>query len=149
MNQENIDKKDSTLIEYEKLVGELMNENESLKKRVTELEEENRILKGSGEPIHEIPVPEFQYESTKPILEREVIITSSDFFQDTVPLEMGKGPIVEGYSRRECPICGNTSKAFIQEIIDRSHIISAYPRMYGKKYKCGQCGREWRIPLEM
>ncbi|UCC19731.1 MAG: hypothetical protein JSV62_00190 [Promethearchaeota archaeon] len=158
MSQENIDEKDSTLIEYEKLVEELMHENESLKKRVTELEEENRILKGSEEIIHEEPIREIQYETKKPILDRDIverdiverdIVITTTLSQDTVPLEMGKGPIVDGYSRRECPICGNTNKAFIQEIIDRSHIISAYPRMYGKKYKCGQCGREWRIPLEM
>ncbi len=144
MSQENIDRKDPTLI-----IKELRDENESLKMRIVELEEEIKILLGPQEPIKEIKVPEIQYETKAPRIERDVIVSSSVFSQDTVPLEMGKGPIVEGYSRRECPICGNTSKALIYENIDRTHIISAYPRMYGKKYKCGNCGREWRIPLEM
>ena len=148
MSLENIDNKDSTLNEYEKIIKELMNENETLKKKVAELEEENRILKGPKKPIEEIPITEFQYETKKPISKREVIVASSVFSQDKIPLEMGKGPIVEGISRRACPICGNTNKALIHEIIDRTHIISAYPRMYGKKYKCGDCGREWKLPME-
>ena len=148
MSQENIGKKDPTLIEFENIIKELRNENESLRMRVVELEEEIRILLGPREPIKEISVTEVQYETKIPRLERDVIVSSSVFSQDTVPLELGKGPIVEGISRRECPICGNTSKAQIHETIDRTHIISAYPRMYGKKYKCGNCGREWRLPLE-
>jgi len=148
MSQENIDEKDSTLIEYKKIIRELMNENETLKKRITELTEENRILKRSQETIIEIPKTEILYELKPPKLEEEIKVSRSFFSQDTVPLELGKGPIVEGISRRECPICGNTSKAQIHETIDRTHIISAYPRMYGKKYKCGNCGREWRLPLE-
>ena len=137
MSQENINKKDPTLIEFENIIKELRNENESLRMRVVELEEEIRILLGPREPIKEIPVTEVQYETKIPRLEQEVIVSSSVFSQDTVPLEMGKGPIVEGISRRECPICGNNSKALIHEILDRTHMISAYPRMYGKKYTCG------------
>ena len=64
---------------------------------------------------------------------------------EQAPPDFAKKPIVEGYSRRECPICGNTNKMQIHEIIDRTHIICDYPRMYGKRYKCGSCGREWRI----
>lgn len=149
MNQENIEKKDSTLIEYERIIGDLMNENETLKKRIAELEEQNKLLKGSQEIILETPKTEVVYDLKVPKLQKEVRVSSSFFSQDTVPLEMGKGPIVEGISRRECPICGNTNKAQIHETIDRTHIISAYPRMYGKKYKCGSCGREWRLPPEI
>ncbi|MFX0021594.1 MAG: hypothetical protein ACFE9S_04660 [Candidatus Hermodarchaeota archaeon] len=146
MSQENIDTKDPNLI-----IRELKDENESLKMRIVELEEEIKILLGSKEPYKQIKTPEVHYEpiTPTPTPEKEVIVSSSAFSSDTVPLEMGKGPIVEGMSRRECPICGNTNKALIYENLDRTHIISAYPRMYGKKYKCGECGREWRIPVGM
>ncbi len=144
MSQENFDRKDPNLI-----IKELRDENESLKMRIVELEEEIKILLGPQEPIKEIKLPEVQYEPIPTTSEKEVIVSSSVFYSDTVPLEMGKGPIVEGMSRRECPICGNTNKALIYENVDRTHIISAYPRMYGKKYKCGECGREWRIPVEI
>ncbi len=148
MNQENIDKKNPTLIEYEKIIKELRNENERLKMRVLELEEEIRVLLGQQESSTEVAETEIQYEPKTPISKREVIVSNSEFSQDTIPLEMGKGPIVEGISRRECPICGNNNKALIHEIIDRSHLISSYPKLYGKKYKCGNCGREWRISHE-
>jgi len=46
--------------------------------------------------------------------------------------------------RRTCPNCGNQNLRLIHEVIDKSKLISVYPRMYGKKFKCGQCGIEWR-----
>jgi hypothetical protein len=46
--------------------------------------------------------------------------------------------------RRKCPRCANENKMLIHESIDKGNIILDYPRMYGKKYKCGQCGVEWR-----
>ena len=55
MSQENIGKKDSTLIEYERIIRDLMNENETLKNKVAELIQENRTLKGSQDTIIETP----------------------------------------------------------------------------------------------
>ena len=46
--------------------------------------------------------------------------------------------------RRVCPKCGNEHKMSIHESTDKSNVILDYPRVYGKKYKCGQCGIEWR-----
>ncbi len=46
--------------------------------------------------------------------------------------------------RRRCPKCDIEDKLMIHETIDKSNIILDYPRVYGKKYKCGQCGIEWR-----
>jgi hypothetical protein len=46
--------------------------------------------------------------------------------------------------RRKCPKCGNENKTLIHESTDKSNIIMDYPRMYGKKYRCGECGIEWR-----
>jgi hypothetical protein len=149
MSQENIGNKDSTLIEYERIIRDLMNENETLKNKVAELIQENRTLKGSHDTIIETPSPVIQYQTKAPKMQKSVMVSHVNFSQDTVSLEMGKGPIVEGISRRECPICGNTNKALIHENIDKTHMISAYPRMYGKKYKCGDCGREWRLPVEI
>ena len=49
---------------------------------------------------------------------------------------------VEG--RRKCPECSTDDPHMIHETVDKSNIILDYPRVYGKKYKCGQCGIEWR-----
>ena len=46
--------------------------------------------------------------------------------------------------RRKCPKCGNENKMLIHESVDKGNIILDYPRMYGKKYRCGECGQEWR-----
>jgi hypothetical protein len=46
--------------------------------------------------------------------------------------------------RRRCPNCGNEDKMMIHESVDKSNIILDYPRVYGKKYKCGLCGCLWR-----
>jgi hypothetical protein len=46
--------------------------------------------------------------------------------------------------RRGCPNCGEDRKKMIHESIDKHNIISSYPRIYGKKYKCGKCGTQWR-----
>ncbi|MBY9008646.1 MAG: hypothetical protein KGD74_02115 [Candidatus Lokiarchaeota archaeon] len=47
-------------------------------------------------------------------------------------------------SRRKCPKCGIEDKKMIHESIDKSNIILDYPRIYGKKYRCGECSTEWR-----
>lgn len=49
---------------------------------------------------------------------------------------------IEG--RRKCPECGNDNPLMIHESVDKGNIILDYPRMYGKKYRCGECGVEWR-----
>jgi hypothetical protein len=46
--------------------------------------------------------------------------------------------------RRKCPECGCEDPHMIHESVDKSNIILDYPRMYGKKYLCGQCGVQWR-----
>ncbi len=49
---------------------------------------------------------------------------------------------VEG--RRKCPECGIDNPLMIHESVDKSNIILDYPRVYGKKFQCGQCGIQWR-----
>lgn len=46
--------------------------------------------------------------------------------------------------RRKCPSCAEENKYMIHEDTDRTVIIMDYPKVYGKKYKCGKCGTIWR-----
>lgn len=46
--------------------------------------------------------------------------------------------------RRKCPECSIDNPAMIHESVDKSNIILDYPRVYGKKFRCGECGVEWR-----
>ncbi|MBD3194707.1 MAG: hypothetical protein GF317_06615 [Candidatus Lokiarchaeota archaeon] len=52
--------------------------------------------------------------------------------------------IEKSEGRRVCPKCGEEKKSMIHESVDKGNVIMDYPRMYGKKYKCGNCGTEWR-----
>mgnify|MGYP006288267541 CR=1 FL=1 len=53
--------------------------------------------------------------------------------------------IKKSKGRRTCPNCDEARKEMIHESIDKTHVIMKSPRVYGKKYKCGRCGTEWRI----
>lgn len=152
------DKKDFTPQEYESIIEELRKENVALKNRIAELENRDTTLIVEQESIKEAPTPVAETETSEPMKkeeiipieqQKEIIVSESIFSQNVAPLEMGKGQILQGLSRRECPKCGNKSKPLIRETLDRTHLICDYPRMYGKKYHCGECGVEWRVPVEM
>jgi len=49
---------------------------------------------------------------------------------------------IEG--RRRCPECETEDPHMIHESVDKSNVILDYPRVYGKKYLCGNCGVQWR-----
>ncbi|MFX1281237.1 MAG: hypothetical protein ACFFA3_17935, partial [Promethearchaeota archaeon] len=72
-----------------------------------------------------------------------------EFESPTPSLSGMNKPIIEGYSRRQCPHCDNDRQMYIQEKIDKTNIIMQYPRIYGKKYVCGKCGGQWRISPTM
>ncbi|MFX0137380.1 MAG: hypothetical protein ACFFDN_27320 [Candidatus Hodarchaeota archaeon] len=155
-----------TLLEYENIIEELMKENESLKNRISELEMENKRLKkpqvlrtdiitpiGPKEPIKSIrllkkpkkvEVSTPLKEETKYSKEIGLEITNK-LYSPTSTNSSSQKPIIEGKSRRECPVCGNTRHIYIHEEIDKTNIILDYPRIYGKKYKCGACGGQWRV----
>jgi hypothetical protein len=44
--------------------------------------------------------------------------------------------------RKKCPSCGNDG--LIHEVDDKTVILMDYPKIYGKKNCCSQCGYEWR-----
>ncbi len=50
--------------------------------------------------------------------------------------------IEEKNGRRKCPNCGN--KGLIHEVDDKTTIILDYPKIYGKKKRCAECGIEWK-----
>ena len=104
-----------------------------------------------------------EYSEEKPQVTQEpitenVIVVESDalpppqekFIEKTAPEAVNSqdiediGVIETSEGRRKCPICGNENLRLIREVEDKTKIISAYPRLYGKKLKCGQCGAEWR-----
>jgi hypothetical protein len=49
--------------------------------------------------------------------------------------------------RRQCPKCHEVNPYMIKELTDKTKILNNYPILYGKKYKCGKCGSEWRYTV--
>ena len=68
-------------------------------------------------------------------MESGEIETSANSYNSSV-LVVGKPT-----GRRKCPSCGD--QASIHEVTDKSLVLMDYPRIYGKKKYCGNCGLEW------
>ena len=61
----------------------------------------------------------------------------------SLPGDLSNVMVIQG-SRIACPKCKNSSKNMMREVEDRSHIVSDYPLIYGKKIICGKCGQHFR-----
>lgn len=178
MSKEKGIEKDPTLIEYENLIEELMKENETLKNKIIDLEEQNKLFKDIAESIEEVseskeakkPAKLFKRTKKKEeitpsvenetasrthvektnafkahVKKKEEVIGDSQIFKASSAPKPATHTIIEGSSRRECPVCGNSNTHHIREVIDKTRMISDYPRMYSKKLICGTCGQEWRV----
>ncbi|MFX0025737.1 MAG: hypothetical protein ACFE8M_04920 [Candidatus Hermodarchaeota archaeon] len=105
-----------------------------------------QISKVSSE-VKEEKLMEMELESPKEFQEEtEIIATEID---DTSELVSKSVEIIESEEdevirKWQCPKCGNNNKAQIREIDDKTRLIYAYPKIYAKKYQCGQCAAEWR-----
>lgn len=113
------------------------------KAEISDVEEEpsEEISDVSEEPAEEIEdVAEETTTEKVPITEEEAAETEDPLAaskQDILTIEKTEG-------RRACPNCGEDNPNMIYESTDKENIIMDYPRVYGKKYKCGECGQEWR-----
>ncbi|MFX0186648.1 MAG: hypothetical protein ACFE8A_02810 [Candidatus Hodarchaeota archaeon] len=121
--------------------GEDYKESDAVQLRAeSELEPETEADKVTAaiEPEHKA---EFKEEVT-PEIKTEVSSSAAPGMPGQVDESIMTIQKVEG--RRKCPKCDNEDKSLIHESIDKTNIILDYPRMYGKKYKCGLCGVVWR-----
>lgn len=85
----------------------------------------------------------------EPVKEVEPEIVIETIKEPTTPevamdLDTGILTIPKPLGRRKCPKCGTELNFMIKELIDKEIIVLDYPRIYGKKYSCGQCGTVWR-----
>jgi len=102
-----------------------------------EKESEADKIAAAVEPEHKAEIKEAEYsvdDMKKEISAAPVVTSSSD---GILTIEYTEG-------RRKCPKCFCEKKSMIHESSDKTNIILDYPKMYGKKYKCGECGTEWR-----
>jgi len=121
--------------------------NEMYKIKVDELEREIKILKKNQEIIQKEGVNLEDSKKNVFNFQKKVSETKNQT-QDThvKKSELPKIEILEVSSegRRKCPNCHNNNPASIHELVDKTKIVMDYPKVYGKKYKCGDCGMEWK-----
>ena len=90
------------------------------------------------------PIPkeeqEFKPEEQLPVETIQPLKVEEQKIQK-LPDETEDGSITRKW---QCPNCGNANKAQIREQDDKTRVIYSYPKIYAKKYQCGQCGKEWR-----
>ena len=162
--------KESPQGDNEKTIEKLKNENADLRRRIKELQKENSKLRSVSEEKFLVPKVEKKplkifkkqkksevLDSTKKPKEPKAsnvskvmdLEISSEFETPSVPLSTMHRSIMVGDSRRMCPGCNNANHRLIFEEIDKTHILMDYPRIYGKKYKCGNCGQEWTLPVAL
>jgi len=118
-------------------------------------------MSSKTEQVSEIDLEEMQEKTKeqtkvlpqKPEIKSDLITTDTktDLSQTSEPKELLNeseipiDPSKETVTRKKkCPKCGNSNKAQIREVDDKTRIIYTYPKIYAKMYKCGQCGAEWR-----
>ncbi|MHA1689277.1 MAG: hypothetical protein ACTSUN_08080 [Promethearchaeota archaeon] len=129
---EEITVKPSEILAKQKAMGKVSEEIEPIKEESMEVAAPPKEMKEVSPPAPPIEItPEIESKTIPPLKTSKEILVVSE---------------MEGH--RRCPKCGNTNRNKIHEELDKSHIIMAYPRMYGKKYRCGNCGCEWKIRQE-
>jgi len=106
--------------------------------------EEKLIERKVEEEEEELPEEELKSVAISP--EGEVIPISKDITPSEV-LEL----IKKGYKLpawvvipRHCSKCFNQNQHSIREIEDKTVVLMEYPRIYGMKFICGNCGHSWR-----
>ena len=125
-------------------------ETEADKKAAAIKLERKAVIKDAEAPkVKEVAAPKAKEvvelkhkEAVEPKVKKEISSTAGPGFPGQVDESIMSVEKVEG--RRKCPKCGNEDKGLIHESIDKTNIILDYPRMYGKKYRCGNCGTMWR-----
>jgi uncharacterized protein YlxW (UPF0749 family) len=122
-------KSESNFVEFKPITEFSINEEEEEMTKIKELSTsiENTVIK----PY----IADTLIESRKFVREEKVF----------EPEELEEEEEDSDFTRKwQCPKCGNSNKAHIREIDDKTRLIYAYPKIYAKKYKCGQCGTEWK-----
>jgi len=128
-------------------------------KKISELEAQLQestplpVVEVTEELIPEKPTEEVFHEGIEPPTPPQDALSNDLFYEtssttDELSPDGLETPIGFADSKRKCPKCGNQRKALIHEELDKNNIIMSYPRMYGKKYRCGECGSEWRVDMD-
>ncbi len=112
--------------------------------RLPKDEELDSIVKGYIIMKNEEYLSEKAKTSNKEVIPENVELTFGKNREEVALTSDQNGVLIisRPIGRRKCPSCEN--EGLIHEVDDKSIILLDYPRIYGKKCRCGACGQEWR-----
>jgi hypothetical protein len=84
---------------------------------------------------HEVVSPEGEKITVSDLTEAKLVELDMQGYQ--IP------EVLRAVIPRHCPKCGNYNQRMIFERTDKNLILLDYPRIYGLKCVCGNCGNEW------
>jgi len=145
------------IVQLQEEIEKLKQENSELDEKSKAVDEKNRMLKAAllmtvDTETKDVQAPAATLTDDKVIGEKEVVKNSGDSGDKVVKIQEGPSTVTASASdfesperRRQCPNCG-AAGAFILEVDDKEHVIyqDMGMKMYGKKYKCGDCRHEWK-----
>jgi len=130
-------------------------DKQTQKQRVRTIPQNSKpILEGPTTKAKPLPVPKPEKTQTKKPKKKvrpmsiSFPLNRDDLLESEKPYDQVQVPKVESDEETtrkwQCPNCGNINKAQIRELDDKTRLIYSYPKIYAKKYVCGQCGKEWK-----
>ena len=107
--------------------------------------DEKKIERKLEKEIEE-EIPEEDLKSVAISPEGEVIPISKEITPSEIVELLKKGYKLPAWVviPRHCSKCFNQNQNSIREIEDKTVVLMEYPRIYGMKYVCGNCGHSWR-----
>ncbi len=138
----NVSNLESQIINFKQQIKELEIEKRALLDKSKESEAKQEYIGFLEGEISRLENKIENLQTSIQELEEENKIVTKSFKEPKV--QEIKSELQVSETRRACPKCGNNIPSQIREMTDKTNIISDYPKVYGKKYQCGQCGTEWR-----
>jgi len=156
-DQSTVNEMADKIVELQEEIEKLKQEKSELEERSKAIDEKNRMLKAAllmtvDTETKDVQAPAATLTEDNVIEGKEVAIETGNSSEKSVKIQEGpstvKAPAIDPDSaerKRQCPKCG-ASGAFILEVDDKEHVIyqDMGMKMYGKKYKCGDCRHEWK-----
>lgn len=145
-DQSTVNEMADKIVELQEEIEKLKQEKSELDEKSKAIDEKNRMLKAAllmtvDTETKDVQAPVATLTDDKVIESGQGVKIQEGPSTVKAPLSVSESP----ERRRQCPNCG-AAGAFILEVDDKEHVIyqDMGMKMYGKKYKCGDCRHEWK-----
>lgn len=145
-DQSTVNEMADKIVQLQEEIEKLKQENSELEEKSKAVDEKNRMLKAAL--LMTVDTETKDVQAPAATLKEDKVIKTEEGIKIQEGPSTVKAPTSDPDSaerRRQCPKCG-AAGAFILEVDDKEHVIyqDSSMKMYGKKYKCGDCRHEWK-----